>query len=259
MQNGEISSITLYRKGKIVKKYFVILSVILMFAVLFSGCTPPPPPELSISISSSPLLQGSQATIHVKVTNPGKDDWQNYKLLIGYAPENDPSMVQISELPLSLAAGQTLEQDITWLVNFQPAEGAKYQVHLALVSAENAPLGETSAVVEFAQPTVSVSVNPTQLTQGTQAVIRLQVNNPSGVEMQGYTLSVGYGAEGDASSYSIQDLPINLKAGESLSQAIPWTLDYVPASGNYEVRAAIIMPGAIFVTQSTSSIILTAP
>ncbi len=241
------------------KKRIVILSVVLSLVILLSACTPPPPPELSVSISSSPLLQGSQATIHVKVTNPSKDDWQNYKLLIGYAPENDPSMVQISELPLSLAAGQTFEQDVTWLANFQPAEGIKYQVRLALVSAESAPLGETSAGVEFTQPIVSVAINPTQLAQGTQAVISLQVNNPSGVEMQGYTLSVGYGAETDSSSYMIQDLPINLKAGETFSQDITWTVDYVPASGNYEVRASLIMPGAVFVTQSASPITLTAP
>jgi len=241
------------------KKYIVILSIVLSLVVLLSGCTPPPPPELSVSISSSPLLQGSQATIHAKVTNPSKDDWKNYKLLVGYAPENDPNMIQISEIPLSLAAGQIFEQDITWLANFQPAEGVKYQVRLALVSAENSHLGETLAVVEFTQPTVSVSVNPTQLTQGTQATISLQVNNPSGVEMQGYTLSVGYGVVGDSSSYLIQDLPINLKAGETFSQDITWVLDYVPASGNYEVRAAIIMPGSVFVTQSVTPVTLTAP
>jgi len=241
------------------KHIVVILSVVLSFVILLPGCTPPPPPELSVSISSSPLLQGSQATIHVKVINSGKDDWQNYKLLIGYAQENDPSMVQISASPLSLAAGQTFEQDVAWLTNFQPVEGGKYQVRLALVSADSAPLGETSAFVEFTQPTVSVAINPTQLTQGTQAVISLQVNNPSGVEMQGYTISVGYGAVTDASSYMIQDLPLNLKPGETFSQDITWTVDYVPASGNYEIRAALIMPGAVFVTQSTSPITLTAP
>lgn len=240
------------------KKYFT-LSIFLMFVVFLVGCTPPPPPELSVSVLSAPLLQGSQATVHVKVTNPSKDNWQNYKLLVGYAQENDPSMTQIAELPLSLAAGQTFEQDVAWLADFEPAEGAKYQVRLVLISAESSPLGETSAVVEFTQPTVSVSVNPTQLTKGTQALISLQVNNPSGVEMQGYTLSVGYGLVGDSSSYLIQDLPINLKAGETFSQDITWVLDYVPASGNYEVRAALIMPGSVFLTQSVTPITLTAP
>lgn len=77
--------------------------------------------------------------------------------------------------------------------------------------------------------------------------------------MQGYTLSVGYGAAGDSSSYMIQDLPINLKAGETFSQDITWKLDYVPSSGNYEIRAALIMPGSVFVTQSALPITLTAP
>jgi hypothetical protein len=241
------------------KNHIPVFAIALLLVVLLPGCTPPPPPELSVSVSSSPLLEGSQATVHVRVTNPSADDWQNYKLLIGYAPENDPSMVQISEVPLSLAAGQTFEQDVPWLANFQPAEGLKYQVRLALVSAENAPLGETSAAIEFVHPTVAVNINPTQLTQGTQAVISLQVTNPSGVEMQGYTLSVGYGAAGDSSSYMIQDLPINLKAGETFSQDITWKLDYVPSSGNYEIRAALIMPGSVFVTQSALPITLTAP
>jgi hypothetical protein len=241
------------------KKYIVILSLVLSLVVLLAGCTPPPPPELSVSISSSPLLQGSQATIHVKVVNPSNDDWQNYKLLVGYAPENDPSMVQISELPLSLAAGQTFEQDVNWLVNFQPAESLNYQVRLALVSTDNAPLGETSTSVEFTKPTVSVAINPAQLAQGTQAIINLQVSNPSGVEMQGYTLSVGYGLQTDPSNYMIQDLPINLKAGETFKQDITWVVDYVPSSGNYEVRASLIMPGSIFVTQAVTPITLTAP
>ena len=211
------------------------------------------------SIPSSPLLQGSQATVHIKVINPSKDDWQNYKLLIGYSSENDPSMVQISELPLSLAAGKTFEQDVLWLANFQPAEGLKYQVRLALVSADGAPLGDTSTSVEFTKPTVSVAINPAQLAQGVQAVIKLQVSNPSGVEMQGYKLSVGYGLQTDPSNYMIQDLPINLKAGETFTQDITWVVDYVPSSGNYEVRASLIMPGSIFVTQSVSPITLTAP
>lgn len=241
------------------KKYIVILSAILALAAFLSGCTPPPPPELSVSISPSSLLQGSQATIHVKVVNPSNDDWQNYKLLIGYAPENDPSMVQISELPLSLAAGQTFEQDVVWLANFQPAEGLKYQIRLALVSADSSPLGDTSTSVEFTKPTVSVAINPTQLTQGTQAVINLQVSNPSDAEMQGYTLSVGYGLQTDPSNYMIQDLPINLKAGETFTQDISWVVDYVPSSGNYEVRALLITPDSVLVTQSASPITLTAP
>jgi hypothetical protein len=64
---------------------------------------------------------------------------------------------------------------------------------------------------------------------------------------------------GDSSSYLIQDLPINLKAGETFNQDITWVLDYVPASGNYEVRAALIMPGSVFVTQSVTPVTLTAP
>jgi hypothetical protein len=241
------------------KNHIPAFAIVLLLAVLFAGCTPPAPPELSVNVASSPLLQGSQATIHVRVTNPSKDDWQNYKLLLGYAAENDPSMVQILEVPLSLAAGQTFEQDVPWLANFQPGESLKYQVRLALVSEESAPLAETSTPIEFVQPTVSVNINPAQLTQGVQAVISLQVANPSGVEMQGYTLNVGYGAEGDSSSYVIQDLPINLKAGETFSQDITWTVDYIPSSGNYEVRAALIMPGSVLVTQSAVPITLTAP
>lgn len=240
------------------KKHIALLSAVLLVIVL-AGCTPPPPPELSVSVAASALLQNSQTTVHVRVTNPGKKDWENYKLLVGYAPENDPNMIQISELPLSLAGGQTFEQDIPWLANFQPAEGLKYQVRLALVSAENSPLGETSTSLEFVKPTVTVAINPTQLTQGTQAVINVQVSNPSGVEMQGYTVSIGYGAENDPSSIMIQDLPINLKAGETFAQDISWLVDYVPASGNYEVRAALIMPGALFLTQSAVPVTLTAP
>ena len=241
------------------KKHIVILTILISLVILLAGCTPPPPPELAVSISSSPLLQGSQATVHVKVKNPSEDDWQNYKLLVGYAPENDPNMGHISELPLSLAAGQTFEQDVAWLTNFQPVEGYKYQVRLALVSEENTHLGETSAPIEFTQPTVSVSINPTELNQDAQAVINVQVNNPSGVEMQNYTLGVGYGAKNDSSSYVIQDLPINLKAGETFNQDIAWIIDYIPSGGEYEIRAALITPESVHVTQAVSPITLIDP
>lgn len=241
------------------KKYIVMILTLAVFLTSCAPPAPPPPPELSVSTSSFVLMQGAQVSIHVKVVNPSKDDWQNYKLLVGYAQENDSGTVQISELPLSLAAGQTFEQEVAWLANFQPVEGVKYQVRLTLVSTENSPLGETSTTVEFVQPSVSVSINPTQLTQGSQAVINLQVKNPADVEMKGYTLSVGYGIVGDASSYFIQDLPINLKAGETFNQEITWVLDYLPSSGDYEVRAALIMPGSIFVTQAETPVTLTTP
>ena len=240
------------------KKQGVIFSLILLIGIFLSRCTQHPLPELAVSISSSTLLQGSRAVIHVKVINPSKNNWKDYKLIISYTTEKDQSTGQIAELPLSLVAGQTFEQDIPWFANFRSNEELNYQVRLTLISTDSVPLAETSMPIQLVQPTVTVSVNPTQLSQGEQATIGLQVNNPSGVEMQNCILRVSYG-EKNMDGYMIQDLPINLKAGETFNQDITWTAVSVPFDRKYEIRTILIKKDSSLEVHSEVPIMLTAP
>jgi hypothetical protein len=130
---------------------------------------------------------------------------------------------------------------------------------MILLSDENVELAQVSSAVEFVAPQVTVMVNPGQFSQNDQALIQVQVNNTADVPMQDYTLSIGYGEENDISMILIQEIPINLQAGETYAQEIPWLVDYIPTSGNYEIRAVLLMPGSIFAAQADTPIVLTAP
>ena len=216
-------------------------------------------PSLAVSVSPSSLMQGAQATVHVRAENPGNDDLETCDLILGYATENDPSVIMITDLPLSLPAGGIFEQDVPWTIDFQPDADASYQVQLMLLTSDGTSLAEISVPVEIVQPVVTISVNPVELSQGSQAAVSVQVTNPSGADMEGITLMVGYGAEGGTSIYPIQEIPLSIPAGETFSQDIPWTVDYVPSGGSYEVSATLLLPGMVVWLSAAASVTLAAP
>ena len=242
------------------KKQYVFLFTTLLLAGILSACTSTPTvkPDLFLEVPS-PLTQGTQTDIFIRIDNPENNTIQDAKLMIGYAREGDSGIVQISEIPLSLSEGESFKQYVPWKIDFQPVQGGHYQVYLILLSADNTELAQVSAEVEFTEPQVSVSINTPQLAQNDQALIQVQVNNTADVAMQDYTLSIGYGEENDISMILIQEMAINLQPGETFAQEIPWLVDYVPASGAYEIRAVLLMQGSIFVAQAETPVILTAP
>lgn len=241
-------------------KNITLLAVMLAITFACALGAPPIPPEATISIAPSPLVQGAQSTLTVHINNPGTKPLENYRLIVGYSQENDVSIVNISEVPLTVEAGGVFEQIVPWHVDFQPVPGAKYLLRLLVLTTEGEQVLETSAPLEFAQIVVAVSVNPTQLIQNGQALINVQVTNPSGVKLEGYTLMVGYNVENDPSIMPIQDnIPLTLDAGQTYTQDIPWTVDYIPASGNYEVKAILLAPGNTQVALATTPVMLTMP
>jgi hypothetical protein len=241
------------------KKRFLTLSLLLIILLLLPACSShQQPPELSISVSSPSLLYGSTVKVHVKITNPNQQDWKDYKALVGYAPENDANMIEIATLPLNLAGGETFEKDVEWMANLQPVEGVNYQVRMEIVKSDNTSVAEARTAIEFAKPTVSVSIDQTDLKAGSQAVIHVEVANPSGVQMHGYKVSLGYGLQSDTSAVLIQELPVDLKAGETSRQDIAWKVDYIPASGTYDISAVLLLPDSEQAATASTAVNLTA-
>ncbi len=249
--------------------------LVLLCAVLVTACTRPTEtvptitpesqvadasvPSLEVSLAASSLMYGTQTTVHVRVENPGSDDWDSYELTLGYAPEGDLDMYVISDLPLSLPAGQVFEQDLPWTVDFEPDPTTGYQVRLMLLTSDGTSLAETAVPVAFVEPAVAISVVPVELGQGSQATVSVQVSNPSGVDMEGLTLLVAYGAEGGTSLFPIQEIPLSLPAGETFSRDIPWTVDYVPPAGSHEVSATLLLPGMEVWVSAATPVTLSAP
>lgn len=241
-------------------KKIISLLVLIIINVACALGTPSAPPEVTISITPSLLIQDAQTSIKVSIKNPNNDALENYRLIVGYSQENDASIVNIKELPLTVEAGGTFEQTIPWRVDFQPVPNAKYLLRLLILTADGEQVLETSFPLEFTQIAVSVSVTPTQLNLNDQAIIKVEVNNPSGVKLEGYTLMVVYNVENDTSMLPVQDIiPISLDAGQSFTQDISWTVDYIPANGAYEVQAILLAPGNIQVALAKTPITLSIP
>ena len=57
----------------------------------------------------------------------------------------------------------------------------------------------------------------------------------------------------------IHELPLSLGAGETFSQEIAWTVDYIPSSGSYEVRAVLLLPGNEQLTLAAAPVELVLP
>jgi hypothetical protein len=208
-----------------------------------------------LSISTSPLAQCALASFHVRIVNTSQHDWLDYKLLLFYEPEDEiieelvplPAGASwedvlgfISELPLSLPAGQVFERDIPWLVGDLTAQDKGYRVQLFLLSSNEESVAETSIPVEFVHPTVTIVVSPTQLSLFSEAAITIQVGNPSAASLA-CVLWISYGVEEEYSTI-IKMIPVPLEPGETLHKEITWTVDYIPAYGENEVQAMLLAP-----------------
>jgi hypothetical protein len=198
-------------------------------------------PGLELTVLPKILMKGVEAHIHIQMTNPGKLDLQDYSLHVWYSAENDLGGVVIQSIPLSSEVGEVFEKDITWYVDDIP-DNRNYEVRLVLLKPNSPILTETSVAIEFVEPTLVVSIAPTQLTPNSAATIHIQVNNPSGADMHDYKLLVGYATKGDTEMFTIRDIPLSLEAGGVFEQDIHWDERYVPSNGKYELRVWLILP-----------------
>lgn len=233
------------------KKIFMLIALLL--PMLACGMFASPEPlQGSLAVAPAPIIKGSSVEFQVKISNPNDAPVENYRLIVGYSLEGDSDITQVADQPLNIEANATFEQSIPWVVDLEAQPNTKYIARLLVLTDSGSTALEASTPLEVAQLSISINIDQAQLTQGNQAVISVQVNNPSAVNIEGYMLSVGYGAENDASMVMItQAIPLTLSAGGNFSQEIPWTVDYVPASGNYEVRALITQSNVQIATAET--------
>ena len=111
----------------------------------------------------------------------------------------------------------------------------------------------------FLEPTISVEINPDRLAWGDQTTIRVEAVTPGESDLDGLTLVILYGAENDPGGVVIHERPLSLGAGETTSQEIAWTVDYIPSSGSYEVRAALLLPDNVQLTLAVAPVELLSP
>lgn len=251
------------------KKYLVLLVL-----VLAGACVVPelaseiatlvadqdePPPVLSVSISPSVLMKGTEATIHLRVENPGESDWEPRDLLVGYGEEDSGSTILIKKIPITLPAGQVFEQDVSWIVDFQPKPDARYQINLALILPDGKYLGEAIAPVEFVQLGLSVSLDPAEPLMGSRVIITVELTNPSGADLESVTLFVGHGPVVDPVLYPIEEIPVSVKAGETFSQEVPWVVDYSLSDGEYQVMVLLLSSENILIASAEAPVGPAAP
>jgi len=230
----------------------IFLFFLIVLPILLTSCTPAPSPEMTLKVSPSPLAQCALASVHVRIANPNQHDWLDYELLLYYGPENNSikelgphpadnwegSTGFISELPLSLPAGQVFERDIPWLVGYLDSQDKEYRLQLFLFNSEEKSVAETAIPVEFVNPTVTMAVSPTQLSLNSEATITFQVSNPSAASLA-CCLWISYRVK-ENDSIIIKMIPVPLEPGETLHQEITWTVDNIPAVGDNEVEAMLL-------------------
>lgn len=233
----------------------VFPSLMIVLIVLLASCTPAPSPEMTLSVSASPLAPCALASVHVHLVNPGRQEWSEYKLLLFNWQEDEGSwelhplpageswentLGFIREVPLSLPAGQGFESNIPWLVGSLNNQGKGYRLQAFLLSPGGKTVAAASIPVEFVLPTVTLEVSPTRLTLNSTAAIALQVSNPSSAGLA-CVMWISYGITGEDQTI-IKMIPVPIDPGGTFRQEISWTVDYIEVYEENEVKAMLLVP-----------------
>ena len=205
-------------------------------------------PDLFIKVSPDRLMLGTEAQIQIRMNNAAGLDLKDYTLLVGYRAANNITTIHIAKIPLTSETGDVFEETITWHVEIIP-DYQDYEASLTLLKPDSAIVTSTSVPIAFVEPTLLVSIDPTQLTLNTAAKIHIQVANPSGADLNNYKLLIGYAAKDNTTSmYPIREIPLSLAAGESFEQDIAWAQRTIPPTGECEVRVQLLLPdGEVFI------------
>lgn len=125
----------------------------------------------------------------------------------------------------------------------------KYLVLLVLVLAcacvvpELASEIATIAANQSDPPVLSVSVAPSALARGTEAIIHVRVENPGESDWETRNLLVGYGEDDFESLILIEEIPVTLPAGEAFEQDVSWTVDFQPEpDARYQIKLVLTLP-----------------
>ncbi|HTY23414.1 MAG TPA: hypothetical protein VMC85_09815 [Desulfomonilaceae bacterium] len=236
------------------------LFLIFSLSFLLAACSPSRYPELTVSLSGASLMQGVQAIIHVHVSNPDQEDRPGMKLLLGISKNEDSAMSLIQEIPISLNAGQTFEQDVPWYVDLKPVDSSSYLFRSVLEGPDSLILAQTSTPLEFVQPALTMSIAPKRFTIFSPTTITFQVTNPSDFKWNGFKLLLCYAPIGASSQIQIIEESLNLAAGEVYTHTVNWNADFqnIP-SINYQLSLMLLLPDDTVLRQISTPIDVVQP
>ena len=110
------------------RKRFTLGLILIFLVTSLTACSNTAAPNLFLSVPS-PLAQGTQTDIFLRIDNPENSVLRDATLVLGYALEGDSGIVQIAEIPLNLAEGESFKEYVPWRIDFEPVQNGKYQVH----------------------------------------------------------------------------------------------------------------------------------
>jgi uncharacterized membrane protein len=117
-----------------------------------------------------------------------------------------------------------------------------------------------SLVTSPAPPELSITVTPATVSPNSDITLHIHAKNPSSTDWSNHALLIGYAKENSGDSMvSINQVPVNLPAGQSLDQDIPWKADINDAEGKYELRLVLVDEKNIEVAKAVGSFEFTRP
>ncbi len=111
-----------------------------------------------------------------------------------------------------------------------------------------------------APPELTISLNPLTVSPNSDATLHIHAKNTGNTDWANHSLAIGYAKEnGGLSMFSIHQVPVNLPAGQSLDQDIPWKVDINDADGNYELRLVLLDEQNIEVASAKTPLVYSQP
>jgi len=90
-------------------------------------------------------------------------------------------------------------------------------------------------------PELTISLNPVTVSPYSDAILHVHTKNTGNTDWTNHSLAIGYAkVDGGLSMVSINQVPVNLPAGQSLDLDIPWKVDINDSVGNYELRMVLL-------------------
>ncbi len=90
-------------------------------------------------------------------------------------------------------------------------------------------------------PEIAISSEPAVVSPYSAVSLHIHAKNTGQADWVNYNLLVGYAKQDSGESmFSIHQVPVNLPAGQTLEQDIPWQADIHDSAGSYEWRLALV-------------------
>ncbi len=90
-------------------------------------------------------------------------------------------------------------------------------------------------------PELTITINPVTVSPNSDATLHIHAKNTGNSDWSNHSLAIGYAkVDGGQSMFSINQVPLNLPAGQSLDLDIPWKVDINDTTGDYELCLVLL-------------------